>query len=98
MVRREINVAVQPSGCLESDAFRDRDGYARTNVWRYGRKIQTRHVLAWVEANGRLPGEGLQINHHYELTESNTRIRPTDGARCCRTCERDRMREVRARV
>lgn len=39
-------------------------GYGRCWVIRYGRRIRRTHVRAWIEANGRLPAEGMQINHH----------------------------------
>ena len=38
-------------------------GYGKCRVKRFGRVIWRAHVLAWVDANGRLPAEGMQINH-----------------------------------
>lgn len=40
------------------------DGYGGTNLRRFGKTIYRAHVAAWVEAHGRLPAEGMQINHH----------------------------------
>ena len=48
----------------------------------------TAHIGAWHRAKTHCPQ-----GHPYD--EANTRIRP-DGARVCRTCERERMRRKRA--
>ena len=52
------------SSCVESKYKVDAlSGYGRCGVNRFGKKIYLAHVLAWVDANGRLPAEGMQINH-----------------------------------
>lgn len=49
--------------CVISPKATSPAGYARVQVWRFGRKINYHHVLAWVEANGRLPTAGKFILH-----------------------------------
>jgi len=41
-----------------------RAGYGNCRVKRFGKVISGDHVLAWVDHHGRLPGPGMQINHH----------------------------------
>jgi hypothetical protein len=53
--------------CILTDHATDPDGYGRCNVVRYGKKINKTHVLAWVDAHGRLPASGQQINHHCDV-------------------------------
>lgn len=51
------------SACVETHYARSADGYGRCAVRRFGRVIYRAHVLAWVDANGRLPDEGMCICH-----------------------------------
>lgn len=51
--------------CIVTTPSVGEEGYARCNVKRFGKVIRRRHVLAWVEANGRLPNpETPLILHH----------------------------------
>jgi len=43
------------SECIETTNTRDRDGYGRCAVRRYGRMIWSTHILAWIDAHGMLP-------------------------------------------
>jgi hypothetical protein len=52
------------SDCIETTHARDEHGYGMCFVMRFGKRIKKTSVLAWVDANGRLPGPGMQINHH----------------------------------
>ena len=52
------------SDCVETTFYRDQWGYGHFKRVRFGKKINLTHVLAWIDANGRLPGEGMCICHH----------------------------------
>lgn len=47
--------------CVETTNKRNRDDYGQTTATRFGKRVYLTHVLAWIDANGRLP-EG-QICH-----------------------------------
>lgn len=51
------------SDCIETQYARDAHGYGHCFVTRFGKKIKGAHILAWVDANGRLPAEGMCILH-----------------------------------
>lgn len=44
-------------------ACRKTDGYGVTHVVRFGRVVTRAHVLAWIDANGRLPEAGEVVRH-----------------------------------
>jgi hypothetical protein len=51
--------------CIKTTRKLDDKGYARIGVKRFGKLIRRAHVLAWVDANGRLPNpETPCILHH----------------------------------
>jgi len=50
--------------CIEWTQYCQPNGYGRVKATRFGKRIIYAHVLAWVDANGRLPGEGMHICHH----------------------------------
>lgn len=61
MSRRPVDLG----SCIVTTPSVGEEGYARCNVKRFGRVIRRRHILAWVEANGRLPSpETPLILHH----------------------------------
>jgi len=50
--------------CVETWRARDkRWGYGRCQVKRFGKRINKAHILAWIDAHGRLPSEGALICH-----------------------------------
>lgn len=49
--------------CVEWDGHRDNRGYGHVWEMRFGRRIKYAHILAWVDANGRLPEEGEVVRH-----------------------------------
>lgn len=51
------------SECVETTNSRNKAGYGQCLAHRHGRKIYLTHVLAWIDANGRLPEDGMKILH-----------------------------------
>jgi HNH endonuclease len=50
--------------CIRTKYALDKKGYGHCRVRRFGKWIWCDHILAWVDAHGRLPAPGMQINHH----------------------------------
>jgi hypothetical protein len=50
--------------CIEwGGACRKTDGYGQVQAMRFGRRISRAHVLAWIDANGRLPEPDEIVRH-----------------------------------
>lgn len=43
------------SECVETGYSRNKGGYGRVAVTRFGRRVYLAHVMAWVDAHGQLP-------------------------------------------
>jgi hypothetical protein len=49
--------------CIEWGGATDAKGYGICYARRFGKLIRRAHVLAWIDANGRLPLPGEQVRH-----------------------------------
>lgn len=52
------------TSCDEWGKSRFPKGYGQQHAVRFGKQLHYAHVVAWVDAHGRLPDPGMQINHH----------------------------------
>ena len=52
------------SACVETVNALDSWGYGKCCVRRFGKTIWSTHVVSWIDANGRLPADGLYVCHH----------------------------------
>lgn len=50
--------------CVITTNSRTKDGYGRTCTKRFGRIVRKTHQLAWIDAHGRWPAPGMQLNHY----------------------------------
>lgn len=51
--------------CIEDHRCPTHDGYSRCQVRRFGRLVNLRHRLAWIDANGMLPPDDKPLILHH---------------------------------
>lgn len=51
--------------CIETPNARNKGGYGQCGTTRFGKRIYLTHVLAWIDANGRLPAEETPFVLHH---------------------------------